>query len=85
MILEQQAGMDPIKLRAKYGKDLLLIGGIAKEALIGGPKLMDAEIERLMPLIIQGGFIPAIDDMIPPEVPFEYYVHYVKSIQAINL
>ena len=85
MILEQQAGMDPVRLREKYGKGLRLIGGIAKEALIEGPKALDREIDRLMPLIEQGGYVPAIDDMIPPEVPFSYYTHYVRRIQEIRL
>ena len=85
LILEQQAGMDPIKLREKYGKELLLIGGIAKEALISGPIALDKEIDRLMPLIRQGGYIPAIDDMIPPEVPFSHYVHYVKRLKEIKI
>jgi len=85
LILEQQAGMDPIKLRQKYGKNLTLIGGIAKEALIAGPDALDYETNRLAPLMAEGGYIPAIDDMVPPEVPFKHFVHYVESIQNIKL
>jgi hypothetical protein len=85
MILEQQAGMDPLKLREKYGKELLLIGGISKESLIAGPSQLDREIDRLLPLIAQGGYVPAIDDMIPPEVPFSHYVHYVKRMQMAKI
>jgi len=85
LILEQQAGMDPIILRKKYGRKLLTIGGIAKEALISGPEMIDREIERIMPVIEEGGYIPAIDDMIPPEVPFSHYVYYVKKMQKIKL
>jgi len=85
LILEQQAGMDPVRLRKTYGRDLVMIGGVAKEALIAGPDMIDREIERLMPVIEAGGYIPAIDDMIPPEVPFGHYVHYVKKMQEIKL
>jgi len=85
LILERQAGMDPNRVRKEFGKELLLIGGIAKEALIEGPGALDREIEKLMPIIEQGGYIPAIDDMIPPEVPFSHYIHYVKKMQQLKL
>lgn len=85
LILEQQAGMDPVMLRKKYGRGLRMIGGISKEVLIAGPGMIDREIEHIMPVIEDGGYIPAIDDMIPPEVPFSHYIHYVKRMQDIRL
>jgi hypothetical protein len=83
--LERASGMDPHLLREKYGPDLRVAGGFPKEALIAGPEAIDREIEYLMPLIAQGGYIPAVDDMVPPEVPFDHYVHYVEAIKAIRL
>ena len=38
-----------------------LEGNIAKEAVVKGPEAIDREIERLMPLIREGGFLPAMD------------------------
>lgn len=76
--LERQAGMDPVRLREKFGKQLLLAGGFPKEALISGPAAIDRELERLAPLIRSGGFLPTVDDMIPPEVPFTHYRYYVE-------
>jgi hypothetical protein len=84
LILERQAGMDPVRLRREYGRDLRLIGGIAKEALIEGKRAIDRALEHLMPLIEEGGYIPAIDDMIPPEVPFSHYRHYVEKMREIR-
>ena len=82
--LERQAGMDPIRLRQDYGKDLLLAGGFPKEALIAGPAAIDKELSRLMPLIRAGGYLPAVDDMIPPEVPFAHYRHYVDALKGVR-
>ena len=47
--------------------------------------LIDREIERLMPLIVEGGFIPALDDMAPMECPFLHYRHMIERLQGIRL
>lgn len=83
--LERMAGMDALDLRQRYGRDLLLGGNIAKEALITGPDAIDAEIAQLMPLVKEGGFIPALDDMVPLEVPFSHYRHLVEQLQSCLL
>lgn len=77
--------MDPYILRERYGKTLRLAGGISKETLIQGQEAIDRELDRLMPLIAEGGFIPAPDDCIPPEVPFATYRYYVDAVRAIRL
>ena len=83
--LELMAGMSGPELRSRYGRKLLLGGNIPKEALVAGPAAIDREIDRLMPLIRQGGFIPALDDMPPLEVPFSQYRYLVEKLQAIQL
>lgn len=83
--LERACGMDPVELRRTFGRELRLAGGVPKEALIAGPEAIDREIERLIPLIREGGYIPAVDDMVPPEVSFDNYRHYIDAIRAIRL
>ncbi len=83
--VERCSGMDPIVLRKQYGRRLLLGGGINKQAFIDGPAAIDAEIARLMPVIREGGFLPAIDDVVPPEVPFSTYRYYVEALRGIRL
>lgn len=67
----------------KYGKDLRMSGGIPKSCLPLGPDAIDREIEKLMPLIEQGGFIPALDDMVSPEVSLDNYRHFINRIKSI--
>ncbi|MCD6321409.1 MAG: hypothetical protein J7L77_00100 [Clostridiales bacterium] len=77
--------MDPIVLREKYGKKLKMSGGIPWKCLTEGPKAIDEEIDKLMPIIQDGGFIPALDDMVSPEVSLENYRYYVNKLKSIRL
>ena len=83
--LEAIAGMDPYDLRRRYGSKLLLGGNLPKEALIAGPAAIDREVERLLPLIRQGGFLPALDDMPPMECPFAHYRHMIDRLQTLRI
>ena len=83
--LERGSGMDPVAVRKKYGRSLVLGGGIPKEALISGPAAIDSEIQRLMPVIEEGGYIPALDDMVSLEVPLSHYRHYIAALRRIEL
>ena len=83
--IERAAGMDPIEVRKRFGKELRLMGGIDKRAMISGPKAIDAELEHVLPLLKQGGFIPWCDHHVPPDVPLVHYQHYVKRMKQASL
>jgi len=83
--LERVAGMDPAMLRKRFGRELRLAGGISKEALIAGPEAIDREIEQLMPVVRDGGFIPALDDMPPAEVPLAHFAHMIEAMRRIEV
>ena len=77
--------MDPLMLRRKYGKELRMCGSIPKSCMTIGFDAIDREIDKIMPLVQEGGFIPALDDMVSPEVSWENYKHYVMRLQSIRL
>lgn len=83
--LEAMAGKDAPALRRRFGRSLLLGGNVPKEAVIAGPAAIDAEIERLTPLIQQGGFLPALDDMAAPDMPFGHYQYLIERLQCVPL
>jgi len=85
MPVEQIADMDPLALRRRYGRELRLLGGFPKEALLAGPAAIDTELARLRPLIAEGGYLPALDDVVPPEVPWDIYRHFIARLRAIRL
>ncbi len=77
---EVQCGMDIVEVRKKFGKDLRIWYGIDKRALTIGPKAIDAELERVRPLIEEGGYIPGTDHSLPPDISFTNYCYYRKAL-----
>jgi len=79
--LESAAGMDVRELRQEFGRDLRLIGNISRQALMDGPAAVEQEFySKVPPLVSDGGYIPAADDMILPDISFESYKHLVDLI-----
>ena len=71
--------------RRRFGKDLLMVGGIDKRVLAKGPAEIAAEIDRVRPLIEQGGYIPMPDHLIPPDVSWSDYVYYLKGMAQVSV
>lgn len=80
---EVQAGMDVIKVRKTYGRELRIWGGIDKRAIAAGPSAIDAELERVAPLMKEGGYVPAPDHSLPPDVSFYNYCYYMEKLKAL--
>ncbi|MDZ7332361.1 MAG: uroporphyrinogen decarboxylase family protein [candidate division KSB1 bacterium] len=74
---------DPVLLRQRYGNAILLMGGVDKTALIKGKEAIDRELERIAPLVDQGGYIPMVDHRVPSDVSFENYIYYLEQKQNI--
>ncbi len=77
--LEVSAGVDPYAWRREFGMELRLRGGIGKAPLVQGGKAIDAELERIRPLLDQGGFIPHLDHLVPPDISFKNYCDYLDK------
>jgi len=76
--LEVRGGTDPHWMRSEFGRNVLLMGGIDKTALIAGKAQIRAEVKRLEKLVADGGFIPHFDHRTPPDVSLENYRYYLK-------
>ncbi len=80
--LEVAAGVNAVELRKKYGKKLLLIGNIDKGALIKGKEHIKQEVSSKVPLLVkEGGYIPSVDHLVPPDVSFENYSYYISLLK----
>lgn len=75
---------DPHALRKKFGRELRMFGGIDKLEIAKGPKYIDAEIARRVPLMKQGGYLPLPDHVIPPETSLENYKYYINRIRELR-
>jgi uroporphyrinogen decarboxylase len=74
--LEVQAGMDVPSLRQEYGRDLVMLGGIDKRALARGAPEIEAEVDRVWPMVAKGGYVPRADHWLPSDISFENLCHY---------
>lgn len=83
--MEVAAGMDPVVLRKEYGHDLLMMGGIDKRVLSKDKKDIEKEVMAKLPYLLkEGGYIPDIDHMVPPNVSFKNYMYYIELIKDIS-
>ncbi|PWH12810.1 MAG: hypothetical protein DDG58_14990 [Ardenticatenia bacterium] len=78
---EVQSGMDVLKVRQTYGHDLVIMGGIDKRALIRGGEVMRREVDRVMPLVEDGGYIPELDHSVPPDISWPNFCEYVEYLK----
>jgi uroporphyrinogen decarboxylase len=78
---EVQSGMDVLEVRKTYGRDLTLVGGIDKRALARGSEAIHTEIDRVMPLVEQGGYLPELDHSVPPDVTWPNFCEYVEYLK----
>lgn len=76
--LERASDMDPLDIRQKFGRDLRLWGGVDKRELAKGPAAIDAHLETLRPLVEEGGYIPTVDHLVPPDVSLANFEHYMR-------
>jgi uroporphyrinogen decarboxylase len=67
--------------RAEYGRELRGVGGMDKKVFAYDYAAVDAEIERLRPLVELGGFIPCPDHRIAPDAKWENVQYYCAQMR----
>ena len=75
---------DPMEYRKKFGKELRIIGGVDKRVLYKSYKEIDDEIERRIPLMKEGGYIPMLDHLLPPDTDLDKYRYYLEKIRSLR-
>ena len=50
----------------------------------GEPTSIDAEIDRRVPLMADGGYVPLPDHLITPDTPLDDYRYYLDRIRALG-
>jgi Uroporphyrinogen decarboxylase (URO-D) len=82
---EVGAGMDVVKVRQRFGKDLAIVGGIDKMEIAKGADAIGREIDlRVKPLIDSGGYIPTLDHAVPVEMSLENYLYYRDCLVSLE-
>ena len=78
--VDVNAGVDIVKVREQF-PNLKFMGGFNKLRIIDGPKAIDEELERLKPVIAQGGCIVCTDHQAAPDTSLENYRYYTKRLK----
>jgi len=81
--MEVAAGMDVVKLRRKFGKDLIIGGGMDKRVLAGDKAGIKKMVEEKRDLILEGGYVPGCDHAIPPDVSWSNFMYYRELLHEI--
>ena len=76
---------DPMALRRQFGQELRIIGGYDKRAIEHGPAAIDAEFERRLPLIRDGGFVPMPDHLITPDTSLDDYRYFIERLREMRI
>jgi len=82
--LEVKAGMDPVALKQKFGKDLVLHGGI-NAVLWDQPELIQEEMKRVIPALKEsGGYIFSSDHSVPSSVSLEDFRRIIDLAKQLG-
>ncbi len=69
--------------REQYGKELRGVGGMNKTVFARDRAAIDAEVERLRPLVDLGGYIPCPDHRIAPDAHWDNVQYYCERMHQV--
>lgn len=78
--IEVAAGNDIAAFRKEFGKEMAYRGGVDKRAMAAGGEVIEKEMQRIRPVIENGGYIPGCDHGVPSDVSWADYVYYTKLL-----
>jgi uroporphyrinogen decarboxylase len=67
--------------RETYGRELRGVGGMNKVVFARDRAAIDAEVERLKPLVALGGYIPCPDHRIAPDAKWDLVRYYTDRMR----
>lgn len=73
----------PVEMRRKYGRNLRMFGGVDKHVIAQGPAAIRQHLAPLVPVAMEGGYIPIPDHRIPPSVSLEQFREYVRIFKEV--
>ena len=82
---EVAAENDIVEFRKTFGKKMAYSGGIDKRAIAKGGKVMEQELERVIPpLLKDGGFTPGCDHGVPPDISWQNFMEYSRLLAKMT-
>ncbi|HEY3291619.1 MAG TPA: hypothetical protein VGK87_15920, partial [Anaerolineae bacterium] len=72
--IEVAAGNDINVFRRQFGRHISYRGGVDKRQMAAGGQALVDEINRIAPVIADGGYIPSCDHGVPSDVSWNHFV-----------
>ncbi len=82
--IEVAAGNDLNEFRRQFGRRMAYAGGVDKRAMAKGGEVIVRELERIAPVVADGGYIPGCDHGVPPDVSWPDYVRYSRMLAELT-
>jgi uroporphyrinogen decarboxylase len=82
--MEVAAGNDINELRNRFGRRLAYQGGIDKRSIAAGGAALKAELERVRPVVEDGGYIPGCDHGVPPDISWANFQDYAVRLAEMT-
>jgi len=82
---EVAAENDVVEYRRIFGKNMAYNGSIDKRAIAKGGKVIEEEMERVIPpLLKDGGFVPGCDHGVPPDISWPNFIEYSRILARMT-
>jgi uroporphyrinogen decarboxylase len=82
--LEVAAGNDINAYRGRFRRRMAYRQGVDKRCIARGGGAIEAELERIAPVIRSGGFIPGCDHGVPFDISWPDYLHYARLLAQLT-
>lgn len=82
--IEVAAGCDINRYRKRFGKAMAYRQGVDKRCMAAGGRAMEKELDRITPVVQDGGYIPGCDHGVPPDVSWPDFIHYARILARMT-
>ncbi len=82
--IEVAADNDLAAYRRRFGRSMAYRMGVDKRAIAAGGATLAAELDRLAPIIRDGGYIPGCDHGVPSDISWDNFVDYTGQLAELT-
>jgi len=82
--MEVAAHNDIVAFRREFGHDIAFRGGVDKRAMAKGGDALKAEIDRIAPVVADGGYLPGCDHGVPADVSWANFVETTRLLAQVT-
>jgi len=82
--IEVAAGNDINAFRSRFARSMAYRGGVDKRAIAKGGRVIREELERIEPVVRDGGYIPSCDHGVPSDISWPNFLDYCRLLARMT-